>query len=50
MPPLWAHSALAIDQVALIFLLTLYVMSEKTMPTLFSPNNRIMMEIETQVM
>merc|ERR1740117_911366 len=38
------------NQVALIFLLTLYVMSEKTMPTLFSPNNRIMMEIETQVM
>ena len=38
------------NQVALIFLLTIYVMSEKTMPTLFSPTNKIMMEIETQVM
>ena len=38
------------NQVALIFLLTLYIMSEKTMPTLFNPDNKIMMEIETQVM
>jgi len=38
------------NQVALIFLLTLYIMSEKTMPTLFNPENFIMMEIETQVM
>merc|ERR1712086_388708 len=38
------------NQAALVFLLTVYVMSEKTMPTLFNPNNKIMMEIETQVM
>lgn len=37
------------NQAALVFLLTLYIMSEKINRTLFPANNKILMEIERQV-